>query len=793
MRSSSPANASSWPLGRRLQRAIPVAILLLAWGLRLFRLGDANVWWDEALAVGAVRKGLLGATLWTASDVHPPLFFWTLWGWVQAVGESEFAMRLLPAAFGVLTVAAVYALGNLVGGRWAGAVGALLTAVARFHVWWSQELRMYALAGLLGTLSLYFLIRWLRAVQKEPDTGTAWRLLVPWALTMVGALYTIFLMAALLVAENLIVLIAVVRQPARWRPMLAAWVPAQLAVAAPVIAWLAVSWGRMSTWSVAEPASLGFVSRLYATLLTTGISTNIEQVSPWRILVPMAILALGVGLYLARARRFRGARGAGAALEVIGLLAACVLPAVAVWAATQPRSLFYTPRVEARYLLPFAPAFWALLGIATAEIGRRARPAGIATGLVLVALTAATLPGHYSDRVLRDELQTMVRAVLSQAVPGDVVLLDSGSRYPIYDYYYGGTASAGERPPVYQVPPDDRPMSAERLDAMLAPWLAGGGRVWLAEVDANLTDPDRLTRAWLDARYPQVLALGYGYNALTLYDPAGQAPALNDWAPQHPENLRLAGGRLRGWELPVTTYAAGDALHLALLWDEAPTEPVTLLLRDALGRAVLATQSAAPAQGSGAGVSLRQQLDLTVTPAVPSGTLLVVLRTGAEQTTLSQVRIRRGVPPAPRVPPIPLQATFGGGLELQGARLSAERVAPGETLTLDLYWSAAEPEARDLVAFSHLLGEAWNPATQGPVWAGHDARPNDGGLPVALWLPEQVVVDRHLLTVDPAAPEGTYRLEVGLYTAGDGARLSASGEGAAGDYVLLPIEVRVAR
>ncbi len=119
---------------------------------------------------------------------------------------------------------------------------------------------------------------------------------------------------------------------------------------------------------------------------------------------------------------------------------------------------------------------------------------------------------------------------------------------------------------------------------------------------------------------------------------------------------------------------------------------------------------------------------------------------------------------------------------------------PGGTLVLDLYWRGTTPEVRDLVVFSHLLGEAWNPATEGPVWAGHDARPGDGGLPVALWPQGEVVVDRHLLTVDPAALEGTYRLEVGMYDAATGVRLSVTlSDGASADHLLLANEVRVGR
>jgi len=385
----------------------------------------------------------------------------------------------------------------------------------------------------------------------------------------------------------------------------------------------------------------------------------------------------------------------------------------------------------------------------------------------------------------------MVRAVLSQAEPGDVVLLDSGSRYPIFDYYYGRAAPGdGGRPPVYAVPPDDQPVTTERLDGLLPSWLAEGGRVWLAEVDVHLTDPQRRTRAWLDARYPQVQSLGYGHNSLTLYDPDGLPPVLNNWTPQHVLDLPLAGGRLRGWELPVTAFASGDAVHVALLWDEAPTEPVTLLLRDAFGRAVLASAAAPPAGATGR--SLRQQLDLTVTAAVASGTHTVVLRTGTGETPLIRVHIRAGASPAPETPTIALHAAFGDSLMLEGAHLSPVRAAPGDALVLDLYWRASAPEPRDLVVFCHLLGEAWNPATQGPVWAGHDARPADGGLPVALWPAGEMVVDRHLLRIDPAAPEGLYHIEVGIYTAADGTRLSVSGAGADGDHVLLPIEVRVA-
>lgn len=180
-------------------------LLVVALALRLFRLGQADLWWDEALAIWAVRKGLVGATVWTAGDVHPPLYFWALWAWVRLFGESPFAMRSLSVVIGTLTVWATYGLGRQVGGRHVGLLAAALTAVAPLAVWWSQEMRMYALAGLLCTLSWRQMLRWFDSERhaQRPDL----RALALGALASLGALYTVFLSAAALVAQAALLLL----------------------------------------------------------------------------------------------------------------------------------------------------------------------------------------------------------------------------------------------------------------------------------------------------------------------------------------------------------------------------------------------------------------------------------------------------------------------------------------------------------------------------------------------------------------------------------------------------------
>jgi hypothetical protein len=119
--------------------------------------------------------------------------------------------------------------------------------------------------------------------------------------------------------------------------------------------------------------------------------------------------------------------------------------------------------------------------------------------------------------------------------------------------------------------------------------------------------------------------------------------------------------------------------------------------------------------------------------------------------------------------------------------------APGGEVVLDLHWRASEKIERDYTVFTHLLGQDHNPRTGGPVWGQHDSQPADGGLPTTQWFVAERIVDRHRLVIDPGAPEGDYRIEVGMYTLDDGARLLIRSEDGRdiGDHLLLEAAVRV--
>ena len=139
-----------------------VAILLIAFAARAALLDARSIWFDEGYSVWLARMPLDEMVRNTARDLHPPLYYAALHVWRLVVGEGEYALRFLSVLMGVLAVAVTYRFGRALGGERAGVIAALLLAISRFAIGWSQQLRMYELALLLATLALWLAYRFWR-------------------------------------------------------------------------------------------------------------------------------------------------------------------------------------------------------------------------------------------------------------------------------------------------------------------------------------------------------------------------------------------------------------------------------------------------------------------------------------------------------------------------------------------------------------------------------------------------------------------------------------------------------
>lgn len=803
------------PPSRLLRHAVPIALLLVAFTLRLYRLGDQNVWWDEGLAIWAVRKSLAGATLWTASDVHPPLFFWGLWLWVRLVGQSELAARYLTLACGVLSCALGFALARRLAGHSAGVLALALLAVARLEVWWSMELRMYMLAGALVlvasnsglNIGLGERIRGLQGLwRRDGEVGGVGERRSRWAgwlggygvyvAAAVGALYSVYLTVVALVGLNVVVGVGVLVGRVSWRAW-RGWLVAQGVVVALFVPWLLVAVPRMRSWTTVEqPASLGFVSRLWATLLATGVSTDLEAVGRavavfW--LAALVVPAVWLGYRAVAAGDVtRGRRGAGLAVWAVAALLVLGLPPLAVWAATQPRAIFYAPRVEARYFVPFAGLAYVLVGCLLAAVWRRARVAGMALTAVVLAVMLLSLPRHYRDRRLRDELQSLVLAIWTQAEPGDAVVLVSGSRYPLFRYYYdqpwrralkgmtdctprrGDPATSSSRPEVFELP-DRGSESVDRVDweGRLERIAGAHDRVWLVEVESQLQDPEDRIEQWLTSHRTRVLSESYGPNALHLYSRRAEPPRATAVSGAMPGMHCVTaddGSPGDAFGLPVDTFLPGDEANLTLFFRSRPPEAESIaLLAD--GSPVPVWSGVVPLpQGDG---PTRARVGIPIGARFPRGDY-AVWRLGERPRHLGRLHVRGTAPSLAEV--VSLEGADFGFTRLRRFAVERRSVRAGASLAVDLYWQADPaspwPEAAPVV-FVHLVGP---PRSGGgdPVWAGQDGPPSSGAWtrPPG-WAGE--VFDRHVLTLDPAAPPGEYTVEVGLYDPSTGERYPVSG------------------
>ena len=144
------------------EQAAPLALaglLLVGLWLRLWQLG-AVYWYDEVFTATLARLPL--ARLWaaTVADVHPPAYYLLIWATNQAVGGAgESVLRLPSLLAGLGFILVVYRLGRALDMRAAAVWGATaLTALAPFQIYYSQELRAYALLMLATGLAALGLV-----------------------------------------------------------------------------------------------------------------------------------------------------------------------------------------------------------------------------------------------------------------------------------------------------------------------------------------------------------------------------------------------------------------------------------------------------------------------------------------------------------------------------------------------------------------------------------------------------------------------------------------------------------
>ena len=682
-----PLRLRAFALSPVTTRLLSVVLLLLAFALRVYRIGEQRVWWDEGWSVWVARFAPLEILRQTGHDVHPPLYFQLLHFWRLISGDSEAGLRLLSALLGTLAVALTYSLGRRMArgtlahnpATAAGLLAALLLAVSRFAIAWSQEIRMYALATLLALLAVW-------AARQFWQRGRARDAALYVAATAAG-LYTLYLFAPVWGAINLAWLVSLKergsrgageqgrthppRPPAPLHPCIFCWLALQLAVLTLFAPWLWYAAGGFLSTASATPIGLLDFLHIYWTVLTVGIPVDVAQFN--RLTLPaLAVFVAAVGALVVKAsaggRRTTDDRqqitGGGRSdspllsrppaplQDLILLLSTLLLPALLVYLISLPKQNFYNPPFNPRYLVIFTPFYSILLAWGIVTIGtwmgradRRPQTTDDKAGSshTQTSVDGAAVSGQRSSVVRR--LSSVVPVLLAAFMlavalvglwpyyPGRVLVDDYPSLVSTIDAYrqpddavvlYTDTdwpIFAYHHPQPWRGVPHLWTLAPESTADFLEPIWAAHEAIWLVTTPYSAGgDPQRHVPAWLTEQATAVREFTYKDMALTLYTRTAERAATADQVTgDTPANLNVplpGGGTLTGYAQAARDFKSGDIIHLFFYRQGSEAGRTEVGLIDTASSNVWGTTTVEWPAASG---TARQQVDILVPPEAPTG------------------------------------------------------------------------------------------------------------------------------------------------------------------------------
>ena len=459
-----------------------VALTIAAGLLRFYRIGSQSLWVDE---LWTLKAAVVGGTFTAASlftNIQGPAHAAVV-HLVSAVSSSEVALRGISAVFGTLTIPVIYHLGAETVDRRTGLIAATLATVSPFLIWYSQELRNYAM--LIFFAAAATLLVW-RLVSSRLGPWVSYGLVI--ALAAVSNLSSVFLAAA-----HWVFALPRMREERRF---LLRWVVTFAVVLIVISPWI---WG-VSHWVR--------VDRVGERVTTPASGEEQELLRGETTFTPMAIpysvYAMVYGYSVGPSNAELHTLGPTAAfrahvpivLAALALLAAAGLSGIAVFSRDRLRlrlllSIALVPMAavtllallnikvfNARYVAVMVPL---VLVVLASGIRRLPVPGAWFVGAGIVGLSLVGAANYYWEPdYWREDVRSAVQHIEAAEQEGDVVPVPVVT--DVFDHYYGGAAP---RFLLYPGQCGSDEEVAERVDA----GTEGHQRLWLVRSRLWHADP----------------------------------------------------------------------------------------------------------------------------------------------------------------------------------------------------------------------------------------------------------------------------------------------------------------
>jgi mannosyltransferase len=620
-------------------------LLLVAWALHWHTFSRLELGLDGALTVDLARSPVDAMLAFNARDVHPPLFFLLLKGWLWLTGLHYLTTKYLAIAASLPALPLLYQLGRRLLPAGGSVIAALILALSPASLILAPTVRDFSL-GL--TLSLATAVLTLDLCRQHNQTGRSETgQLVALATLTAAALLTWYFHLFLLLVEAAVLLYAHRR-----------FIAAHVALAVGVI--LSAPWYAYVLPHIAGKLSGGTTTFGGAPRLPNGsdLASGITRAffgEPWAHITAVALwgwlltLVLGVVVSVRVNRRRaagqpdlschrkRGITPAELLLPLALLLGAGEVALTAVrWSDVGSLSRYvlpllpYTALFQARALL-VAPRGWRLLAAAGLAVS-------IPVQLVWFTALVTGAPIDWAN-------DPALAYVAAHAVSGDAILFNDRARRGRY-LLDGGILPADVIHSAGQSYLADSAAQADRIASATA---RASQRVWLVE---NAPSVDIAQRALAEHAFG-LPSNNVGGSVVELF--LSHAPS-----PLHSVGVTFGGlVALDAAGVPNTTKA-GEALAIELIWRDVQASAVgyTVFLHidDAKGNLV-AQHDSPPALGFSPtntwqpGQVTEDRFGIAVPAALPAGdydlhvglyvgSTRLTLKDGANQLSLGRLHVR---------------------------------------------------------------------------------------------------------------------------------------------------------
>lgn len=446
-----------------------LTVLAIALIIRFVAIGQ-SLWLDEAInvnnAAGLDFKSLV--TNYSLSDFHPPIYHVILKAWILLVGKTEIAVRIPSIIFGVASVYVTYLIAKKLFEEKTARIAATLIATSPLAIYYSQEARMYSLAAMTASLSVYFFLSLLKK-----DSLLMW---MGFIISTVLMLYTDYLPYLLI---PIYILYLLINKKVISKNTFKTFIPAIITIFISLVPWLILLPSQLQTGlstAAASPAWAQVVgSSDLKSLALTFVKFTIGRISHDNDLI-YALLFAPIGLFVAflfglslfRLSRLRSFLHYW--LFGVIILAFAISSLVPIYAYFR--------------LLFILPAFYLVIASGVNTINWPPL-----TRTLLVLFLAINLISSYiyftNHKFQREDWRAATAYIHQNTTPQTAVIFESTHTVAPFDYYNFGLVDA--QGALDSFSPDPQKVKARLKDITL-----GRDKVFLFQYLSQITDPQGL-------------------------------------------------------------------------------------------------------------------------------------------------------------------------------------------------------------------------------------------------------------------------------------------------------------